>query len=114
MALDQTRFQRIRLQLHEELKSILGNSNAYYRKPPSQGMRYPCIVYERSPDMARHADNVNFVSHAKFTLTYISRTPDDSVVDDIIEKYPYSYVDRYFETDNLNHTVIILYKGDKQ
>lgn len=113
MANDQSLSKQTRLQLHEELCDILGSRNVYYKKPPSSGMKYPCILYSKEKPLTKHADNRRYFNSQRYSLTYISRTSDDKTIEDILEHFSYSELDRSFETSNLNHDVITLYYGGK-
>ena len=36
-----------RLQLHEELCSVLGSRNVYFQPPETIKLTYPCIIYSK-------------------------------------------------------------------
>ena len=97
-----------RLKLQEELEKILGSNNVYFQPPASVKLKYPCIVYERSYVQTLKADNTNYLSTNRYTVTVIDKDPDSDIADKILD-LPYASFDRHFITDNLNHNVLTLY-----
>lgn len=93
-----------RLELHDVLEGILGTDNVYFQPPSSFQMKYPCIVYERSNEFYRFADNMKYVDRDTYDITVIDRDPD-SEIPDRVSALPYSSFNRFFISDNLNHTV---------
>lgn len=82
--------------------------HVYFQPPMSVKMQYPCIKYERSSTNKLPADNLSYIRHPRYTLTFISRDPDDPIVD-AIANLPKCSHDRYYAADNLNHDVFSLY-----
>lgn len=97
-----------RLQLHSSLVALLGSENVYFQPPATLQMQYPCIVYERDAASANHADNMPYTVVQGYQVTYISRMPDDDVVDKLMV-YPSSRYQRHFATSGLNHDVFVIY-----
>lgn len=97
-----------RLELHEILKSLLGNDNVYYRPPENLKMSYPCIRYTRDSIRTQHADNINYQKSFRYTITVIDKKPDNEVIEKLLD-LPMSSFDRHYESDNLNHDVIIIF-----
>lgn len=93
---------KTRLQLHNELISILGNNNVYYQ-PPTK-LNYPCILYQLDEPIDINADNINYAKWLSFTVTYISKTPEDETFIKLLKNDDYRY-DRQYIADNLNHFV---------
>lgn len=98
-----------RPQLHQELLNLLGSPNVYYQPPPTVQMKYPCIVYQRSTSDTTYADGYPYMVTFRYQLTYISRNPDDPMVEKLARAFPYIRIDRHFTSDNLNHDVFDLY-----
>lgn len=97
-----------RLDLHNILCDILKTSHVYFQPPESIRMVYPAIVYTLDNIDSRPADNIKYLNMKHYMVQYISRDPDNTVVDTIL-KLPYSSFDRRFEVDNLYHDCIALY-----
>lgn len=98
-----------RLQLHRELVELLGSTNVYFQPPSSIKMSYPCIKYERSNSDVQFADNRSYIVVDRYLLTYITRDPDDDMIDKVPKHFPMCTFDRHFKTDNLNHYNYNLY-----
>ena len=96
-----------RLQLDQELRKIV--PNVYFQPPESLKMRYPCILYERSTGVSQHADNLVYRHTTEYQLTYITKDPDDAVVDILLHSFEMIRHDRFFVVDNLNHDVYTLF-----
>lgn len=97
-----------RLELHSDLKEILGTSNVYFQPPATLQMKYPCIVYQRSPDNIRFADNEVYTTKRRYSITIIDRNADTELPDKVLE-IGQGRLDRIFTSDNLNHYIIDLY-----
>ena len=97
-----------RLELHHKLVEILGSNNVYFQPPASLTMTYPCIVYEREYGRTEFADNAPYTHTKRYSVTYISRNPDDPVPDKIA-MLPMCLFSRFYTADNLNHTIHNLY-----
>lgn len=98
-----------RLQLHEELCSILGSRNVYFQPPETLEMDYPCIRYSRSGIDRKHANDGGYISTNRYELTVIDYDPDSDIPDKILTHFPRCRFDRAYIADNLNHFVLTLY-----
>lgn len=99
---------RRRLQLQQLLVNILGSNNVYFQPPESFRMNYPCIVYERSSEDTKFADNKLYLHKKRYTITVIDKNPD-SIIPDRIAELPLCKFNRHYKVDNLNHDVYNLY-----
>lgn len=97
-----------RLELHEFLCSILGSNHVYFQPPESIRMTYPAIVYELADIRGPKADDIFYLHTHRYTIKYISRDPDNSIINRMIE-VPYCTFDRRFIADNLYHDCFTLY-----
>ena len=97
-----------RVELHEELKSLLGSKNVYYQAPDSVKMEYPAIRYSRSDVDVKHANNKPYLHKNEYEITVIDRKPDNAVIDKLLEM-PMCTYDRHYTADNLHHDVLTLY-----
>lgn len=98
-----------RLDLHEQLVNILGSRNVYFQPPASTKLNYPCIIYERSTGDTIYADNYPYRVTFRYTLTYITKDPEDSMVEKLAKAFQSIRMDRHFTADNLNHDTFELY-----
>lgn len=96
-----------RLKLHEELCVILGTRNVYFQPPSS--MNHPCIKYSRADVDKDNANNKPYRSTNRYTIIVIDRDPDSEIPDKILNHFPMCSFDRFYTSDNLNHTVLTLY-----
>ena len=105
--------ERNRLALHEKLCTILGSRNVYHDPPSTIHMNYPCIVYKRSPESPRYADNKRYIIWYPWDVQIISKDPDFSLFDTFL-KYLNSWFDEWvFEYDSDTISSVIL-KGHNE
>ena len=97
-----------RLELQKLLEDVLGSNHVYFQPPETIKMEYPCIVYNLSAGNSRYADNALYFYRNRYTVTYISRDPDDLKHYDII-RVPLLRFDRFYTSNNLNHWVYEVY-----
>lgn len=90
------------------LTDILGSDHVYYQPPESLQIRYPCIVYELNDHRIVHANNRKYHLVKEYNLTYISRSPDDEVVDKLI-MLPNCKPNGVSTADNLYHYRYTIY-----
>lgn len=97
----------LRIKLHEVLCALdasVTSDRVYYQPPQGMQMRYPCIVYNLSKKPTRFANNLPYGWTNVYELTYISRNPDDAILDKIGALKGCRF-DRPFVNDNLYHYV---------
>ncbi len=97
-----------RLELHEQLCSILGSRNVYFQPPSSILMKYPAITYARNNINNTTAGDTVYIQSKAYRITVIDKNPDSEIVS-AISMLPHCHHDRHFTSDNLNHDVFILY-----
>lgn len=95
-----------RAQLQELLESFC--PNVYFQPPPNITMAYPCIVYKRSAENVRYANNDRYDAYLQYEVTVIDRDPD-SLIPGLVAHVPLSRYERHFAADDLNHDVYNLY-----
>ena len=98
-----------RLELDKKLRALIANSNVYYQPPESVKMNYPAIVYHLNDAQSIHADDKNYVNRKRYTVTVITRNPDQTFVQEMLDTFTYCAFDRWYAADNLNHFVYDLY-----
>lgn len=97
-----------RLKLHTKLVDILGTKNVYYQPPENLKMDYPCIKYSIDNIESKYGNNKKYSMYNLYSIIVIDKKPDNEAIKKILE-LPYSYFDRHYVSNNLNHDVILLY-----
>lgn len=97
-----------RLELQSKLEELLGSKNVYYQPPASVKMKYPAIRYSKAGLRPDYANNSVYRKLTRYEITVIDRTPDNPVIDMLME-LPYCSYDRHYVADNLNHDTLTLY-----
>lgn len=95
-----------RYDLQEILEGVC--PNVYFQPPANVQMIYPAIVYERSRADVKFADNRPYSNTKQYSLTLISRNPDESIFE-ALAALPMCAHERFFVVDNLNHDVFNIY-----
>lgn len=91
-----------RLDLHALLIEVLGSRNVYFQPPTSLKMSYPAIVYSRSVNDVRYADDNPYRIIHKYDLVLIEKNPD-SAIPDKLANLPRCKLDQCYTADNLYH-----------
>lgn len=99
---------RDRLSLHNKLLSLLGNPNVYYQPPSTITLKYPCIIYKLDDVEGVHANNSKYWGTRKYLITLVSKTPDPTILDDILA-LPLSKFEDPLVVDNLYQYVCSLH-----
>lgn len=97
-----------RLDLHAKLVEILGSKNVYFQPPSTVTMQYPAIRYSLGRIDNRRAENSIYSTNKSYELTFMTKNPDDEIVDKLNE-LPMCRFDRFYTMDNLNHYVFTIY-----
>lgn len=95
-------------ELQKKLEELLGSRNVYFQPPENIKLKYPCIIYELNSFDRDYADNLPYLGALRYSLMYVSRTPVDDIFDKLCEM-PYSWFERAFVSDNLNHQVFRIF-----
>ena len=98
-----------RLELHNELKALLGSNNVYFQPPESEKIKYDCFVYKLSDILGRHANNKNYSHFKRYEVTLITKKADNDLIDSIILHFPYCIYNRSFTSEYLYHHVFYIY-----
>ena len=96
-----------RLDLQTLLETYV--DNVYFQPPSGYQMVYPCIVYNRSENDVRYADNSTYLKRQGYLLTVMDRNPDSMIADTISSNLEYCRITQYYTTDNIYHTTLQLY-----
>lgn len=97
-----------RLELHQLLIELLGNTNVYYNPPDSVKMKYPAIRYSVNNIDKKVADNAAYLIAKNYKLVVIDSKPDNAVIDKLLQ-LPYCSFNTHYVADNLNHDVLSIY-----
>ena len=98
-----------RIELGQKLKTILGNTNVYFQPPSNLAMKYPCAVYTLDGINQRHANDETYKSDRRYMVTFISKDPDNTYYESMVDEFKYTRFDRRFVVDNLYHDVFTVY-----
>ncbi len=99
---------RPRVELQMILEQLSGSSGVYFQPPENLKLQYPCIIYNRDRSWDVWGDNGKYLRYKGYSITRISRNPDDSVLDQL-ELLPMCSFVRHYVADNLNHDVFVIY-----
>lgn len=91
-----------RLEFHSLLETIA--PHVYFQRPPSTGMEYPCIFYQRDYADTKFADNEPYSHETRYMVTVIDRDPDSDIPGKVAA-LPKSTFNRFYPVDDLNHDV---------
>lgn len=98
------------LQKRLEFSGILHSlcANVYFQPPSDTIMQYPCIIYARSAQDTRYADNLPYTRRMRYQVTVIDRNPDSKIPERVAD-LPMSSFERHYVADKLNHDVYNVY-----
>ena len=97
-----------RLDLQNLFEEILGSGNVYFQPPESVKLKYPCIIYSLADIHTRNADDRHYTLQKIYNVSVISRDPDNTIAQTILE-LPKTRFDRRYVADNLYHDILTLY-----
>lgn len=92
-----------RLELQADLEDILGSDEVHFQPPDNLKMKYPAIVYEWDDEDVIYANNIPYRRRKRYSVTVITRDPDDGTPDKV-GAMPLSSFGRRFVVDQLYHT----------
>ena len=98
---------RQRSELSEKLHEIC--QNVYFQPPANIKLTYPCIIYRLDNLNVRFADNGGYQVMDEYSLTYITRDPDDELIRIIPLTFPYCVMTNTATSDNLRNYYYRLY-----
>lgn len=100
--------KRTRLDLQNELETLLGSRNVYYQPPENLKMEYPAIRYSKSGINSIYGNNIKYISRDVYDLVVIDKKPDNPVIKKLLE-LTYTEFDRHYVSDGLNHDIIRIF-----
>lgn len=93
-----------------DLSTILHGfcDHVYFQPPGGHSLEYPCIIYALNDISKKSANNRTYKMDDEYTITYITRNPDDDVIHGIAE-LPMCSMSSVFTSENLHHYRYTLY-----
>lgn len=98
-----------RLKLHEELCELLGSTNVYFQPPENVKMNYDAIRYNLGGKSITRANDRAYTTINQYDGVFITRDPDTTIPDDMINHFEMCSFGRPYIADNLNHYPFTLY-----
>ena len=99
-----------RLQLHADLRLLLGSANVYFQPPESVLIKYPAIIYQKEAGDIKFADNYSYFYKTRYKVTVIDYDPDVPWDVRFLAKFKNQiFVENEYTSKNLNHWVFRLY-----
>lgn len=92
-----------RLSLHKEFETLLGNKNCYYQPPESLKLKFDCIIYNLSAANIDRADNKVYLFTRRYNVTFITKNPDNPIIEELPKRFEHCVLNNFFTSDNLNH-----------
>ena len=97
-----------RQDLLSRFEEILGSKYVYFQPPETIKLKYPCIIYSLADIYTRNADDRHYSMQKVYNISVISRDPDNTIAESILE-IPRARFDRRYVADNLYHDILTLY-----
>ena len=82
---------------------------AWFKRPPDNQMAYPCFVYRLSSPDVKRADNKVYAYTPSYNVVYISQSPSETIVRQMLERFEHCSFDREYQADGLYHYSFVLY-----
>ena len=98
-----------RLELHEELCTLLGSRNVYYNPPESVRMLYPAIRYSKTGMYTLKANDRLYKKDNQYQAIIIDPNPDSDIPDKCVEHFPMCSFGGPYVVDGLNHFPLTIY-----
>ena len=97
----------------EQIRDILYTirETVYFDPPTSVRMDYPCFRFVMNNTDSRYADNIHYMNHKRWAITYITRDVEDAeqVVKPVLNAFKYCTHETTYRAENLEHVVFNLY-----
>lgn len=84
-------------------------SNVYFQPGENITLEYPCIVYNLADISSESADNINYLTHIGYDVTYITKSPLKDIPLKMVNEIPTTNYKTSYVVDNLYHTVLTTY-----
>lgn len=90
-------------------KALINNDNVYFQPAEDLKMNYPCIRYKLSEIKQWKANNEQYAHRQCYEVVYISRVPDDALVNTILKTFDHISFSGVLVVNNLYHYRYKLY-----
>jgi hypothetical protein len=100
---------KTRIELQEQLETVLGSNQVYFQPPSNVQMKYPAIVYELSGELINKANNKRYTTYRKYTITHIYKSTSLCLMDKILDAFTFIEFDRRLIADGLYQDVYTIY-----
>jgi hypothetical protein len=98
-----------RLDLHEEICSVLGSRNAYFQAPSSKTMNYPCVRYAKGKPTTTKANNGLYGYTECYEGVVMDFDPDSEIPKKLLQHFKMCSLGKSYTVDGLNHTPFTLH-----
>lgn len=98
-----------RLDLQSTLEELLGSRNVYFQPPSSITMKYDAIRYNLAGKDLKRANNRIYSNINRYDGVVITKNPDSTLPDLILETFEMASVGSPYTADNLNHFPFTIY-----
>ena len=82
---------------------------AWFKRPPDNKMSYPCFIYRQSKPMVGRANNKAYLQIPCWNVIYITHTPSETIIPQMLEEFECCDFDREYEADELFHYSFTIY-----
>lgn len=100
---------KTRLELHEELCSLLGSRNVYFQPPENVKIHYPAIIYSLDTPEMQYADNLVYQRFKRYRVLIVAKDPEFGLADVFYKHFEYCRQERPYSAENLNHWPFALF-----
>ena len=98
-----------RLDLQQELETLLDNRNVYFQPPPSLLMKYDAIRYELAEKYTKRANNHTYLIVNKYEGVVITHDSETDIPDKMLMHFQMISFGKSYVADNLYHFPFTLY-----
>ena len=88
---------------------LLKSRNVYFQPPASVMMKYDAIRYSLAEPNLKRADDKVYLKVNRYEGLVITRDPDSTIPDDILNHFEMCSLGRPYVSDNLNHFPFTIY-----
>ena len=97
-----------RLNLHKEFKN-LGFKNVYFQPPENVKLKFPALIYKLNRMDISHANDRPYAIRDRYNVLYITKTPDDEMVEKLAWAFSTITNNTNYISDTLYHYSFDLY-----
>jgi hypothetical protein len=98
-----------RLELQSKFEELLGSRNVYFQPPSSISMKYDAIRYKLSGKDLKRANNRIYGSINRYDGVIITKNPDSTLPDRLLDSFEMVSFGSPYTADNLNHFPFTIY-----